>query len=137
METRPEDLNEYLRFHGNEIADRIAQQFPPLYQPGDLITAEVDRLRRKPYPSQLAAIGGVIHGWEQARAAAIVAECATGKTLISLGAVAGHAHGRQYTAIVMMPPAIRLKWARECFLTLPEVRVFIIDGVRNGAGSNG
>ena len=30
-----------------------------------------------------------------------------------------------------------LKWARECFLTLPDVRVFIIDGVRNGAGSNG
>jgi hypothetical protein len=67
----------------------------------------------------------------------IVAECGSGKTLISLGALAGHARGRQYTAIVMMPPAICLKWARECFLTLPNVRVFIIDGVRNGAGSNG
>ena len=29
------------------------------------------------------------------------------------------------------------KWARECFLTLPGVRVFMIDGVRNGVGSNG
>jgi hypothetical protein len=29
------------------------------------------------------------------------------------------------------------KWARECFLTLPGVRVFFIDGVRNGASSNG
>jgi hypothetical protein len=41
----------------------------------------------------------------------IVAECGTGKTLISLGAVAGHARGRQYTAIVvvvMMPPGICL-----------------------------
>jgi superfamily II DNA or RNA helicase len=137
METLPKDLNEYLRLHGNEIADRIAQVFPPLYQPGDPIHREVERLRRKPYPAQLAAIGGVIRRWEHARAAAIVAECGTGKTLISLGALAGHACGRQYTAIVMMPPAICLKWARECFLTLPHVRVFIIDGLRNGTGSNG
>lgn len=137
METLPKDLNEYLRLYGSEIADRIAQQFPPLYQPGDPIPPEVERLRRKPYPAQVAAIAGVIRRWEQARAAAIVAECGTGKTLISLGALAGHARGRQYTAIVMMPPAICLKWARECFLTLPHVRVFIIDGVRNGVASNG
>jgi len=137
METLPKDLSEYLRLHGSEIADRIAQVFPPLYQPGEPIHPEVERLRRKPYPSQLAAVAGVIRRWEQSRAAAIVAECGTGKTLISLGAVAGHARGRQYTAIVMMPPAICLKWARECFLTLPHVRVFIIDGIRNGVGSNG
>src|SRR5581483_4172421 len=137
METLPKDLSEYLRLHGSEIADRIAQVFPPLYQPGEPIHPEVERLRRKPYPSQLAAIAGVIRRWEQAQAAAIVAECGTGKTLISLGALAGHARGRQYTAIVMMPPAICLKWARECFFTLPHVRVFIIDGIRNGVGSNG
>jgi hypothetical protein len=29
------------------------------------------------------------------------------------------------------------KWARECFLTVPGIRVFFIDGVRNGASSNG
>jgi hypothetical protein len=72
METLPKDLNEYLRLHGNEIADRIARRFPPLYQPGDPIHPEVERLRRKPYPAQLAAIAGVIRRWEQARAAAIV-----------------------------------------------------------------
>jgi hypothetical protein len=37
----------------------------------------------------------------------------------------------------MMPPALTMKWARECFLTLPEVRVFVIDGIRNGVSSNG
>jgi hypothetical protein len=26
---------------------------------------------------------------------------------------------------------------RKCFLTLPGVRVFVIDGIRNGVGSNG
>lgn len=37
----------------------------------------------------------------------------------------------------MVPPQLVEKWARECFLTLPGVRVFFIDGVRNGVGSNG
>lgn len=37
----------------------------------------------------------------------------------------------------MVPPQLVLKWARECFLTIPSVRVFLIDGVRNGVGSNG
>jgi len=30
-----------------------------------------------------------------------------------------------------------LKWARECFLTIPGVRVFLVDGLRNGPASNG
>jgi hypothetical protein len=31
----------------------------------------------------------------------------------------------------MAPPHLIEKWAREAFLTLPEVRVFPIDGMRN------
>ena len=37
----------------------------------------------------------------------------------------------------MAPPQLTLKWCRETLLTLPRVRVFLIDGVRNGVGSNG
>ena len=37
----------------------------------------------------------------------------------------------------MVPPQLVLKWARECFLTIPGVRVFVVDGVRNGLASNG
>lgn len=37
----------------------------------------------------------------------------------------------------MVPPQLVEKWARECFLTIPGVRVFVMDGVRNGVGSNG
>jgi len=137
MDNLPKDINEYLRLYAGEMAERIAQHFPPLYRPGDPIPAEIDRLRRKPYPAQTVAICGVARRWEERRAAAVVAECGTGKTLISLGAIEAHARGRQYNAIVMMPPAICNKWMRECFLTLPRVRVFVIDGVRNGVSSNG
>jgi len=80
---------------------------------------------------------GIAKRWQEARCAAAVAECGTGKTLISLGSVFTHADGRPFTALAMVPPQLVEKWARECFLTLPGIRVFMIDGVRNGVGSNG
>jgi hypothetical protein len=73
---------------------------------------------------------GLVRRWQQARAGAVVAECGTGKTLISLGAVHTHAEGRPYTGLAMVPPQLVEKWCREAFLTLPRVRVFIIDGLR-------
>jgi hypothetical protein len=80
---------------------------------------------------------GLVRRWQQARAGAVVAECGTGKTLISLGAVHTHAEGRPYTGLAMVPPQLVEKWCRETILTLPRVRVFIIDGLRTPTHSNG
>jgi hypothetical protein len=66
-----------------------------------------------------------------------IAECGTGKTLIAIASVYAAAEGRSFTGIAMVPPQLVMKWARECFLTVPGVRVFVIDGVRNGVASNG
>src|ERR1039458_5145702 len=76
------------------------------------------------------------HGCEQAMALArnanVVAECGSGKTLIALGSMLVHSAGRPYSGLVMAPPHLVEKWARETFLTLPQVRVFLIDDIRNG-----
>ena len=66
----------------------------------------------------------------------MIAECGTGKTLISLGAIQTHAEDRPFTAIAMVPPQLVEKWCREAMLTLPRVRVFIIDGLRTPTNSN-
>jgi hypothetical protein len=79
---------------------------------------------------------GLVRRWQQARAGAVIAECGTGKTLISLGAVCTHAEGRSFTALAMVPPQLVEKWCREAILTLPRVRVFIIDGLRTPTNSN-
>jgi len=50
----------------------------------------------------------------------VVAECGTGKTLISLGAIHVHSEGRPFTALAMVPPHLVEKWAREAFLSWPE-----------------
>ena len=75
---------------------------------------------------------GVSKRWQLARNANVVAECGSGKTLIALGSMLVHSAGRPYSGLVMAPPHLVEKWARETFLTLPQVRVFLIDDMRNG-----
>jgi hypothetical protein len=70
-----------------------------------------------------------------AKAGAVIAECGTGKTLISLAAVQTHAEDWPFTAVTMVPPQLVEKWCREAILTLPRVRVFIIDGLRTPTNS--
>jgi superfamily II DNA or RNA helicase len=137
METLPKDINDYLRAYGTALGDRVLREFPPLHHPNDPVWPEIERLRRKPYPAQLLCLLGVVKRWEKARTAAVIAECGTGKTLISLGAVHTSARGSRYTALAMVPPQLVLKWAKESFLTVPGARVFIIDGIRNDVSSNG
>ena len=86
-------------------------------------------------PAQTLAIMGVVKRWNEARAAAVIAECGTGKTLISLAAAHIHSGARPFTGLAMVPPQLVEKWAREAFRTLPRVRVFFIDGLRTQAGS--
>jgi superfamily II DNA or RNA helicase len=73
---------------------------------------------------------------ERARTAMVVAECGTGKTLISLGAIHVDSKGNPFTTLAMVPPHLVEKWAREAFLTLPGIRVFLIDDLRNGGDEN-
>jgi hypothetical protein len=96
----------------------------------------IGKLLRKPYAAQTAAIMGLVRRWQQARAGAVIAECGTGKTLISLGAIQTHAENRPFAALAMVPPQLVEKWCREAMLTLPRLRVFIIDGLRTPTSSN-
>lgn len=130
-------ISDYLRIYGTALGRRVLARFPALHEPGDPAWTGLRRLKRQPFPAQTLAIMGIAKRWQEARGAAAVAECGTGKTLISLASILAHAQEKRFTALAMVPPQLVEKWARECFLTLPDVRVFIIDGVRNGISSNG
>jgi hypothetical protein len=136
----PKDIDSiaaYLRAWASEFEERILQSYPPLHGFGDPASPLVGQLLRKPYPAQTLAMMGVVKRWHEARGAAVIAECGTGKTLISLGAVHTHSEGNPFTALAMVPPQLVEKWAREAFLALPRVRVFFIDGLRTPASSAG
>src|SRR5215469_489624 len=133
----PKDIKDYLRAWTSALGERILQTFPPLHGFEDAPSPLVAQLLRKPFPAQMLAIMGVVKRWNEARGAAVIAECGTGKTLISLGAVHVHSGPKPFTALAMVPPQLVEKWARETFLTLPRVRVFFIDGLRTPTGSAG
>ena len=132
----PESIGDYLRTYSSQLGSRILESFPPLHAVDDPPSPMVSKLLRKPYPAQTLAIMGLVRRWQLAKAGAVIAECGTGKTLISLGAVYTHAESRPFTAITMVPPQLVEKWCRETFLSLPRVRVFIIDGLRTPTNSN-
>src|SRR5258708_15964267 len=131
------DIATYLRAWAPELGERILQTYPPLHGVDDPASPLIGHLLRKPFPAKTLAMMGVVKRWKEARGAAVIAECGTGKTLISLGAVHVHSERKPFTALAMVPPQLVEKWAREALLTLPRVRVFFIDGLRTPTSSIG
>jgi len=129
-------IYDYMRANASLLGARILQEYPALHQFDDPVSARIDGLLRKPFPAQTIAIMGIAKRWQQARTGMVIAECGTGKTLISLGAIHVHSEGKPSTSLAMVPPHLVEKWAREAFLTLPGVRIFLIDDLRNGGDEN-
>src|SRR6266478_1836634 len=129
-------IYDYMRAHASLLGARILQKYPALHQFDDPVPPRIENLLRKPFPAQTIAIMGLAKRWREWRTGMVVAECGTGKTLISLRAIHVHSEGRTSTSLAMVPPHLVEKWAREAFLTLPRVRVFLIDDLRNGGDEN-
>ena len=127
----PETIQDYLRRFSKELGERILEMYPALHRPDDPVSPRMKTLLRKPYRAQELAAMGVVRRWERARAAAVIGECGTGKTLVALAAIHCHSEGRPYTALAMVPGHLTAKMARETFRTLPGVRVFFIDALRD------
>jgi hypothetical protein len=127
----PTSMHDYLRMFAGELGERILQSYPALQKADDPLSPRLATLLRKPFPAQAVAAMGVAKKWETDRSAAVIAECGTGKTLISLAALHVHSDGRPFTAIVMAPGHITLKWCKEALETIPRLRVFLIDGLRD------
>jgi superfamily II DNA or RNA helicase len=129
-------IYDYMRANASLLGARILQEYPALHQFDDPVSPRIEGLLRKPFPAQTIAIMGIAKRWRLARTGMVIAECGTGKTLISLGAIHVHSEGKPSTSLAMVPPHLVEKWAREAFLTLPGVRIFLIDDLRNGGDEN-
>jgi len=133
----PASIADYFRMYGSALGDHVLSRFPALHGAADPTSPALSQLKRRPFPAQAMAIMGIVKCWLESRCAAAVAECGTGKTLISLGSVFTHGSPRPFTCLAMVPPQLVEKWCREAVSTLPGIRVFVIDGCRNGVASNG
>jgi len=103
-------IYDYMRTHAGLLGERILREYPALHPFDDPIAPRIAELLRKPFPAQTIAIMGVAKRWQRARTGMVVAECGTGKTLISLGAIHVHSAGSPFTALAMVPPHLVEKW---------------------------
>jgi hypothetical protein len=124
--------HDYLRTYSNELGSRIVEMYPPLQGPKDPVAPVLKTLLRKPLPVQAMTITGAAKYLQTEDSVRLVGECGTGKTLMSIGIAHAHADRKPYSALVMCPPHLVLKWAREVLITVPHARAFVVYDLRNG-----
>lgn len=128
-----ENVTGYLNTFGVTVAQRIRNQFVPLFDPSkDHLSLEVltinEYIREHAgyplYDAQLAVAESVMRQLKKDKYAFIVAECGSGKSKIGATALAAaHAArvGQQKTFnIILCPSHITGKWVRELGETLPN-----------------
>ena len=142
-----ENITGYLNTFGVTVADRIRNQFQPLFDPAseplsEEVLAVNDYIQLKAgyslYDAQLAVAEAVKRQLDRKGIALIIAECGSGKTKIgstALGALYGmrsaqHGKGLEKTFnVVMSPSHVIKKWVREIGETLPDTYACVVRSI--------
>ena len=133
-------VTSYLSAFGVIVAERIREQFQPLFDPAaEQLSPEIlhinDYIRTHAgyslYPAQLAVAESVKRKLSEGKSAFIVAECGSGKTKIGATALAAYqAQKRKKTFnIILCPSHVAKKWVREIAETLPDTAGVIVRSI--------
>ena len=133
-------VTSYLSAFGVTVAERIREQFQPLFDPAaEQLSPEIlrinDYIRKHAgyslYPAQLAVAESVKRKLSEGKSAFIVAECGSGKTKIGATALATYqAQKRKKTFnIVLCPSHVAKKWVREIAETLPDTAGVLVRSI--------
>ncbi len=125
-------LTDFIEQFGDGLLEAVRKQNPPVYDgtPSAARDAVMDALKRKPFQAQRDVVQAVTRLMiEHGDPAAIInAEMGTGKTMMAIATAAVmHAEGYQRT-LVISPPHLVYKWRREIKDTIPDARVWILNG---------
>ena len=142
-----ENITGYLNTFGVTVADRIRDQFTPLFDPAseplsEEVLAVNDYIQQKAgyslYDAQLAVAEAVKRQLDRKGVALIIAECGSGKTKIgstALGALHGmwaaqsRGGAQKSFGLVMCPSHITKKWVREIGETLPNTCAMVVKSI--------
>ena len=133
-------VTSYLSAFGVTVAERIRNQFQPLFDPAaEQLSPEILRINDhicaragySLYPAQLAVAESVKRKLSEGKSAFIVAECGSGKTKIGATALAAYqAQKRKKTFnIILCPSHVAKKWVREIAETLPDTAGVIVRSI--------
>jgi len=125
-------LTQFVSDFGDDLLAAVSRENPPIYeeQPDPHRDAVMDGLTRDPFPAQRDVVQAVTRLLidEDEKAAIINAEMGTGKTIMAIATAAVmHAEGSQRT-LVIAPPHLVYKWRREILETIPNARVWVLNG---------
>ncbi len=133
-----ENVTSYLNTFGVTVAERIRNQFHPLFDPAiEPLSAELLAINEyihthagyPLYDAQLAVAEATKRQLQKSKCAFIVAECGSGKTKIGSSAMAAYQHdnGLHKTFnIVMCPSHVTKKWTREIAEALPNTASIVV-----------
>ncbi|RXU15784.1 DEAD/DEAH box helicase [Pseudomonas syringae] len=125
-------LTEFIEEFGDELLDSLNRSNPPVYAGIDNPARQwvLEGLKRQPFPAQaqvVQAIAALLLDQNE-QAGIINAEMGTGKTMMAI-ALAAVMHGAGYRrTMVIAPPHLVYKWRREILETIPDARVWVLNG---------
>ena len=112
-------LTEFLEEYGDQIAQSIVRDYPPIYSFGDRdkYVDDIKKLKRKPFFCQFEAISALAKLFETQNSGILIGEMGTGKSLISIAT----AYVCKFkNVLITCPPHLTSKLEREVMITLPE-----------------
>lgn len=125
-------LTDFIADFGDDLLSAVSRQNPPIYDEAPCAQRDhiMANLLRRPFPAQRDVVQAVSRLLidQGERAAIINAEMGTGKTMMSIAASAVmQAEGYQ-RSLVISPPHLVYKWRREILETVPNARVWVLNG---------
>ncbi len=114
------------------LLDAVRAQNPPIYdgEPHAQRELLLDQLSRQPFKAQREVIQAACSLLVEANqpSAVINGEMGTGKTMMAIAAAWLLHHAGYPRALVVCPPHLVYKWRREIKQTVPDARVWILNG---------
>ncbi|VBB45019.1 conserved hypothetical protein [uncultured Desulfatiglans sp.] len=127
-------LKDFLNEYGENMAEKVTKELSVIHDPTTEKEIEISSLlngmKKRPFPSQgeiiKACYKSLISG---NRAAYMVAECGTGKTLMAIAtAYTLHVYKGIHRVLVICPPHLVPKWIHEIKDSLSNVKAYNFNG---------
>ncbi len=125
-------LSEFIRDFGSDLMAAVERDNPPVYSnnPNLERCRVLQGLLRTPFEAQANAIQAVSALLFDAneKAAILNAEMGTGKTMMAISLAAIALNQNMKHTLVISPPHLVYKWRREIQETIPNARVWVLNG---------
>lgn len=137
LEEQPGDgptmpIGSFITEFRDSLLEAVRDQNPPVYDgtPDPLREQLLDRLLRSPFQAQRSVIQAAARHLVDAGqpSATVNGEMGTGKTLIGIATAWLLHHAGYPRTLIVCPPHLVYKWRREIKMTVPEARVWILNG---------